>query len=95
VTRWFVSLTVPCALGWLVVLWVCGHQPAGWYAGHPGWSLAVLAAAVLIGRGAALGRPVTAGHTLAAAAVLSGGMAAHLLSFDPLGYVLLAGAGGR
>ena len=93
-TRWLLSLMVLCVVGWLVVECVRGHQPAGWHAGDRlGWSLAVLAAAVLIGRGTALGRPVTAGHALAAAAVLSAGVAAQLRSFDVLGYVLLAGCG--
>jgi lysylphosphatidylglycerol synthetase-like protein (DUF2156 family) len=52
-----------------------------------------MATTVLIGRGIVLGRPITAGHAVAAGAVLCAGMAAHLLSFDLLGYVLLAGAG--
>lgn len=58
-----------------------------------GWSLAVLAAAALIARGVFLGRPVTIGHAVAAAATVFAGLGAHFMSFGFLGNVLI-GAGG-
>ncbi|HTX93957.1 MAG TPA: phosphatidylglycerol lysyltransferase domain-containing protein [Mycobacterium sp.] len=93
-TRVVGVLMLLCALGWLTVL------AARAYLGYPGvapgrvgWSVALLAAVILIARGIFLGRPVTAGHALAAAAAVAAGLVAHFLSFAGLGNVLIAGSG--
>jgi lysylphosphatidylglycerol synthetase-like protein (DUF2156 family) len=57
------------------------------------WSLTVVAAVALIARGVFLGRPVTAGHAIRAIFVLLAGIGAHVLSFDLLGDLLIAGSG--
>jgi lysylphosphatidylglycerol synthetase-like protein (DUF2156 family) len=57
------------------------------------WSLTVVAAVALIARGVFLGRPVTALHALVAVLVLFSGIGAHVLYFDLLGDVLIAGSG--
>jgi lysylphosphatidylglycerol synthetase-like protein (DUF2156 family) len=57
------------------------------------WSLTVVAAVALIARGVFLGRPVTAGHAIRAVFVLLAGIGAHVLSFDLLGDLLIAGSG--
>jgi lysylphosphatidylglycerol synthetase-like protein (DUF2156 family) len=57
------------------------------------WSLTVMAAVALIARGIFLGRPVTAGHAIVAVLVLFAGIGAHVLFFDSLGDVLIAGSG--
>jgi lysylphosphatidylglycerol synthetase-like protein (DUF2156 family) len=81
-------------LGWLMLLAVREHAGDGWYtAGRFGWSMAVLAAGALIARGIYLGRPVTAEHAVVAAAVVSTGLCAHLLSHGGLGNMLVAGSG--
>ncbi|WP_425312083.1 bifunctional lysylphosphatidylglycerol flippase/synthetase MprF [Mycobacterium asiaticum] len=61
--------------------------------GRLGWCLSVLAAALLITRGIFLGRPVTAMHAAAAVALLVAGLAAHLVSLEALGEVMIAGSG--
>ena len=55
--------------------------------------MTVLAAVAFVARGIFLGRPVTARHASVAAIVLFAGIAAHVLSFDLLGDVLIAGSG--
>ena len=47
----------------------------------------------LIARGIFLGRPVTAMHAAVAALFVLAGLAAHVLSFDLLGDLLIAGSG--
>jgi len=92
--RFISALILLCILGWFIVLAVREHSGGGWYAsGRFGWSVAVLAAGALIARGIYLGRPVTAGHALAAAAAVSGGLCAHLLLLGGLGNMLVAGSG--
>ena len=79
---------------WLIPAIARGHDQAGWHAtGRLEWSLTVLAAVAFVARGIFLGRPVTARHATAAAIVLFAGIAAHVLSFDLLGDVLIAGSG--
>jgi len=83
-----------CVLGWLTVLIADEHFGHGRVApGRFGWSVALLAAAALIARGIFLGRPVTAGHTMAAAALVGAGLCAHFLSYGVLGNFLVAGSG--
>jgi len=79
---------------WLVVLLAYHHDNEDWNAaGRLAWSLTILAGVALIARGIFLGRPVTAAHATSAMGVLLTGLAAHLLSYDLLGNVLVAGAG--
>ena len=81
-------------LGWLTVLVVSGHFGYQRVApGRFGWSLALLAALALIARGIFLGRPVTTGHAMAAAAVVCAGVGAHVVSFGLLGNILIAVSG--
>ena len=56
------------------------------------WSLTILTAVALIARGIFLGRPVTAAHATAAMVVLFAGLAAHVMPYDLIGNVLIAGA---
>jgi lysylphosphatidylglycerol synthetase-like protein (DUF2156 family) len=92
--RWIGALALLSAVFWLVTVFVHGHGHAVWQpAGRLVWSLTVLAAVALIARGIFLGRPVTATHAGAAVAVLVAGIGAHVLSFDILGDVLIAGSG--
>jgi lysylphosphatidylglycerol synthetase-like protein (DUF2156 family) len=92
--RWIGALALLCATGWLVVILIHHHQNPGWhYADRLGWSLTVLGAAAFIARGIFLGRPVTTMHAAAAAFFVLGGLGAHVLSFDMLGDVLIAGSG--
>jgi len=67
------------------------HDHVG--AGRFGWWAALLVAVALIARGVVLGRPVTTGHALVAAAVLATGLAAHVTGFAGLGNLLVAGSG--
>ncbi|AYE96607.1 hypothetical protein C0J29_19240 [Mycobacterium paragordonae] len=88
------SLLLLCVLTWLTVLTVHEHPAANWYAaGRFGWSVALLAAVVLIARGVFLGRPVTPRHTVASVALLSAGLFAHFLAFGGWGNVLVAASG--
>jgi lysylphosphatidylglycerol synthetase-like protein (DUF2156 family) len=92
--RFISVLMLLCVLGWLTVLAVrehLGYERAG--PGRLGWSVALLAAVALIARGIFLGRPVTAGHAMIAAATAGAGLCAHFLSFGALGNVLIAGGG--
>ena len=91
----FVSvLMLLCVLGWLTVL--AAREYLGYERVAPGrfgWSLALLAAVALIARGIFLGRPVTTGHAMAAAAAVCAGLGAHFVSFGVLGNILVAGSG--
>jgi lysylphosphatidylglycerol synthetase-like protein (DUF2156 family) len=81
-------------LGWLAVLVARDHLGYGRVApGRFGWSLALLAAAVLIARGIFLGRPLTTGHAMAAAGAVGAGVCAHFLSLGLLGNLMVAGSG--
>lgn len=90
-----ISLLMPlCVLGWLALLTVRERLGYGAVApGRFGWSVALLVAAALIARGIFLGRPVTTGHAMVAAAAVAAGLCAHFLSFGALGNVLVAGSG--
>ena len=87
VARWVGALALLSAACWLMK--VIARGPSG----RLEWSLTVLAAVALIARGIFLGRPVTARHATAAVFVLIAGIGAHVLGFDLLGDVLIAGAG--
>jgi lysylphosphatidylglycerol synthetase-like protein (DUF2156 family) len=88
------AMALLLAFVWLVVLLEHDHDHGDWHAGgRLTWSLTVLAAVALIARGIFLGRPVTAGHAIAAAAVLSTGLLAHILSRGLLGDAVIAAAG--
>ncbi|WNG95269.1 bifunctional lysylphosphatidylglycerol flippase/synthetase MprF [Mycobacterium sp. ITM-2016-00318] len=76
--RWISALAVLSLSGWLFLLYK-----------DYGWSLAILTAVVLIARGIFLGRPVTAGHAVAAMGVCIVGVVTAFLSFDLLGNLLL------
>ena len=92
--RWISALVLLSAACWLIPAIARGHDQAGWHAtGRLEWSLTVLAAVAFVARGIFLGRPVTVRHATAAAIVLFAGIAAHVLSFDLLGDVLIAGSG--
>ncbi|BBZ13931.1 bifunctional lysylphosphatidylglycerol flippase/synthetase MprF [Mycobacterium branderi] len=92
--RWISALALLCAACWLISLVARDHRHPDWEpAGRLAWSLTVLAAVALIARGIFLGRPVTAKHAIVAALVLFAGIAAHVLSFDLLGDLLIAGTG--
>lgn len=88
------ALALLCAACWLVAI-VAHHryQPQWHYADRLGWSLAVLAAVALIARGIFLGRPVTTMHAAAAACSVFVGLGSHVLGFDLLGDVVIAGSG--
>jgi lysylphosphatidylglycerol synthetase-like protein (DUF2156 family) len=92
--RWIGALALLCAACWLVAVLAHDHDRAHWQAaGRLGWSLTVLAAVALVARGIFLGRPVTAMHAVAAAGLVIAGLGAHVLSFDLLGDMLIAGSG--
>lgn len=92
--RWIGALALLSAACWLVALIAHDHRHPDWQAtGRLAWSLTVLAAVALIARGIFLGRPVTALHASIAVLVLFAGLGAHVLSFDLLGDVLIAGSG--
>jgi lysylphosphatidylglycerol synthetase-like protein (DUF2156 family) len=94
VARWIGALALISATGWLVLLLARDHHQADWQAaGRLAWSLAILAAVAFIARGIFLGRPVTAAHATAALVVLIAGLGGHILSFDLLGNLLIAGSG--
>ncbi len=88
------ALALLCAACWLIVILFRHHHHPDWhYQTRLGWSLSVLVAVALIGRGIFLGRPVTTMHATAAALVLLAGLGSHVLFFDLLGDVLVAGSG--
>src|SRR6516164_5709808 len=92
--RWIGALALFFAAGWLaVVLARHHHNPAWHYADRLGWSLAILGAVAFIARGIFLGRPVTAMHATGSAFFVLAGLGAHVLSFDQLGHLLIAGSG--
>jgi lysylphosphatidylglycerol synthetase-like protein (DUF2156 family) len=92
--RWIGAFAVLIVFCWLVVLLARDRHHADWdAAGRLAWMLTILTAVALIARGIFLGRPVTAAHATAAMVVLLVGLGAHVLSFDLLGNVLIAGAG--
>lgn len=92
--RWISALALLCAACWMIGVLSREHEHAQWQpAGRLAWSLTVLAAVALIARGIFLGRPVTALHAIAAVVVLFAGLGAHVLSFDLLGDMLIAGSG--
>jgi lysylphosphatidylglycerol synthetase-like protein (DUF2156 family) len=92
--RWIGALALLCAAGWLIVLLAVRHQHPDWHdTDRLGWSLTVLGAVAFIARGSFLGRPVSATHAAAAVLVVSAGLASHVLSFDLLGGLLIAGSG--
>lgn len=92
--RWIGALALVCAAGWLVLILArYHHQPEWHYSDRLGWSLAILGAVAFIARGIFLGRPVTAIHAVAAAFFVLAGLGSHVLSFDLLGHVLIAGSG--
>ncbi len=92
--RWIGALALVCAACWLVVVLARHHHNPAWhYADRLGWSLAILGAVVFIARGIFLGRPVTAMHATASTFFVLAGLGAHVLSFDLLGDLLIAGSG--
>ena len=92
--RWIGALVVFGVFCWLVLLLARDRHHPDWQAGgRLAWSLTILAAVAFIARGIFLSRPVTAGHTIAAMVAVFAGLGAHVLSFDLLGNVLIAGAG--
>jgi lysylphosphatidylglycerol synthetase-like protein (DUF2156 family) len=92
--RWIGALALLSMFCWLILLLARDHHHANWHAaGRLAWTLAILAAVAFIARGIFLGRPVTAAHATAAMVVVFAGLGAHVLSFDFLGNVLIAGAG--
>ncbi|MBV8965105.1 MAG: DUF2156 domain-containing protein, partial [Mycobacteriaceae bacterium] len=91
--RWIGALAVLSLFCWLVILVARDRAHADWdAAGRLAWSLTILTAVAMIARGIFLGRPVTAVHASAAMIVLVIGLAAHVLSYDLVGSVLIAGA---
>jgi len=94
VARCLGALALLCAACWLIAVLARHHQNPEWhYADRLGWSMTVLAAVTLIARGIFLGRPVTTMHAAAAALFVFTGLGVHVLSFDRLGDVLIAGSG--
>ncbi len=92
--RFISALMLLCVLGWLTVLVVREHLGYGRVApGRFGWSVALLAAVAQISRGIFLGRPVTTGHAMTAAAAVCAGVGAHFLSFGLFGNILVASSG--
>jgi lysylphosphatidylglycerol synthetase-like protein (DUF2156 family) len=87
-------LALLCAASWLILILAHHHNHSDWHhAGRLGWSLTVLAAVALIARGIFLGRPVTTMHAAGAALFVLAGLGSHVLSFDLLGDLLIAGSG--
>jgi lysylphosphatidylglycerol synthetase-like protein (DUF2156 family) len=83
-----------CAACWLVAILARHRYAPQWpYADRLGWSLTVLAAVALIARGIFLGRPVTTMHAGVAALSVLAGLGSHVLGFDLLGNLLIAGSG--
>jgi lysylphosphatidylglycerol synthetase-like protein (DUF2156 family) len=85
--RWFGALALLGAACWL--LKVIARGPTD----RLEWSLTMVAAVALIARGIFLGRPVTARHAVVAVLIVFAGIGAHVLSFDLLGDMLIAGSG--
>jgi lysylphosphatidylglycerol synthetase-like protein (DUF2156 family) len=92
--RWIGAVAVLGAACWVIVILARRHHHPGWHdSGRLGWSLTILAAVALIARGLFLGRPVTTAHAGAAGISAVLGLGLHVLSFDLLGDVLIAGSG--
>ncbi|MGO8940072.1 MAG: bifunctional lysylphosphatidylglycerol flippase/synthetase MprF [Mycobacterium sp.] len=92
--RYISALMLFCVLGGLTILVVRHHLGYDRVApGRFGWSVALLAGVALIARGIFLGRPVTTGHTMTAAATVCAGLGAHFLSFGLFGNMLVVGSG--
>ncbi|MCV7122418.1 bifunctional lysylphosphatidylglycerol flippase/synthetase MprF [Mycobacterium lacus] len=92
--RWVGALALFCAACWLIAILARDYRHEDWHAaGRLCWSLTVLAAVALIARGIFLGRPVTAMHATGAALFVVAGVGSHVLSFDLLGNMLIAGSG--
>ena len=92
--RWIAAVALLGATCWLIALLARHHHHPHWpYSGRLGWSLTVLAAVTLIARGVFLGRPVTAVHATAAGMFVLLGLGVHVVFFDLLGDVLIAGSG--
>ncbi|WP_062899639.1 bifunctional lysylphosphatidylglycerol flippase/synthetase MprF, partial [Mycobacterium avium] len=88
------ALGLFCAACWLIQILVHHHSNPSWhYADRLAWSLTVLVAVAWIARGIFLGRPVTTMHAAVAAFFVLAGLGLHVLSFDLLGDVLIAGSG--
>ncbi|BBN48679.1 bifunctional lysylphosphatidylglycerol flippase/synthetase MprF [Mycobacterium avium] len=88
------ALALFCAACWLIQILVHHHSNPSWhYADRLAWSLTVLVAVAWIARGIFLGRPVTTMHAAVAAFFVLAGLGLHVLSFDLLGDVLIAGSG--
>jgi lysylphosphatidylglycerol synthetase-like protein (DUF2156 family) len=91
--RWIGALAVLSLFCWLVALFARNRAHPDWdAAGRMAWSLTILTAVALIARGIFLGRPVTAAHATAAMVVLFAGLAAHVMPYDLIGNILIAGA---
>ena len=84
-------LSAACWLGEILVRH--HHQPSWHYTDRLAWSLTVLIAVTWIARGIFLGRPVTATHAVAAGFFVLAGLGLHVLAFDLLGDVVIAGSG--
>ncbi|OBH75503.1 hypothetical protein A5681_10385 [Mycobacterium scrofulaceum] len=88
------ALALLSATCWLAEILVRHHhQPAWHYTDRLAWSLTVLVAVAWIARGIFLGRPVTAMHAVAAGFFVLAGLGLHVLSFDLLGDLVIAGSG--
>ncbi|OBH90931.1 bifunctional lysylphosphatidylglycerol flippase/synthetase MprF [Mycobacterium scrofulaceum] len=88
------ALALLSATCWLAEILVRHHhQPAWHYTDRLAWSLTVLVAVAWIARGIFLGRPVTAVHAVAAGFFVLAGLGLHVLSFDLLGDLMIAGSG--
>lgn len=82
------------AFGVMILLVAHTHDASDWYvASRPTLSLSLSLAVVLVARGILLGRPITASHAVAAAALAASGLTTHLLSFELPGDGLVACAG--
>jgi lysylphosphatidylglycerol synthetase-like protein (DUF2156 family) len=92
--RWMGALALLCATCWLIEVLARHHLRPDWqYCDRLAWSLTVLAAVAWFARGIFLGRPVTATHAIAAALFVLAGFGLHVLSFDLLGDLVIAGSG--
>ncbi|OJZ71728.1 hypothetical protein BRW65_18410 [Mycobacterium paraffinicum] len=88
------ALALLSATCWLAEILVRHHHHPAWhYTDRLAWSLTVLIAVAWIARGIFLGRPVTAMHAAAAAGCVLAGLGLHVLSFDLVGDLVIAGSG--
>ncbi len=92
--HWIGALTVAGAFAWVFITAVTEHHLKHWTAGgRMAWSVSLFVAVLFVARGIWLGRPVTVANATVSSAMVATGVAAHLLSLDPLGDALVAGAG--